>query len=302
MVARLFINKNKMNFIKAIAALSLLTAGIICSSCGDDDSENGIQDNPPVLIQNKPSKVVDLGLSVKWATCNLGAATPEEVGDYYAWGETTPKNEYTETNYFDSDYSKFTLNGKWSICGTARDAAYVELGEDWRMPTAAQISELVNGCTWTEETVNGIKGRRGTAPNGNSIFLPYTGMFAGSNIESPNGMGCYWGGELYTDATRSGKYATELAFFSGSELRSTSYYRWEGMAIRPVYIGTELGNKDNTPSDDDDDTPVTPPSDEIEDNLPSEAKSFVGYWLNPDQYKSDVRPHLYCSADGILTN
>lgn len=290
-----------MNFIKTIAALSLLTAGIVCTSCGEDDPEISVQDTPPVTNPGQTEqteKVVDLGLSVKWATCNLGANFPEEIGDYYAWGETASKNEYTEGNYFDSNYSKFTLTGNRSVCGTAWDAAYVKLGKDWRMPTAAEIKELVSKCTWTEETVNGIMGQRGIASNGKSIFLPYTGMFAGSKIELPNGMGCYWGGELYTDALRSNKRASELSFFSGSAPTFADYYRWEGMAIRPVYIGTEFGNDDNQSSDDEEE-PVVPPSDEIEDNLPSEAKSFVGFWENPDYYNSDVRPHLYCSADGI---
>lgn len=286
-----------MKFIKTIFALALLATGMTCISCSSDDSENEDPNNPPIYNPEKSAKVVDLGLSVKWATCNLGANYPKEIGDYYAWGETSTKNEYSEANYFDSGYSIFTLNGNKSICGTNRDAAYVKLGKDWRMPTTAEITELINKCTWTDATVNGVKGRRGTASNGKSIFLPYTGMFAGTGIESPNIMGCYWGGELYADATRSNKYSSEISFFSQSEIHASSYYRWEGLAIRPVYIGTEFGNEDNLPSDDNENL-ETPPSDDIEDNLPSEAKLLVGYWSNSGSSR-EYCPNLYLSADGI---
>lgn len=281
-----------MKFFKTITSLSFLLTVSVCTSCSNDISD--VEPLPPGTGGNA-EPVVDLGLSVKWATCNLGADSPEEIGDYYSWGETTTKNEYTETNYFDANYSIFTLSGKNSkISGTDKDAAYVKLGEDWRMPTTEEISELVNGCKWTEETVNGVSGMRGKASNGNSIFLPVTGMFAGNEVQSTS-QGCYWSGELHADNARSGKYASMLTFFKGSEIHAGNYYRFEGMAIRPVYVGTEIEGED-TPSDDD---PGTPPSDDIEDNLPAEAKQFVGYWLNPDQYKSEVRPHLYCSADGI---
>lgn len=281
-----------MKFFKTITALSFLLTMGVYTSCSSDDSD--VEPLPPGTEGNT-ELVVDLGLSVKWATCNLGANSPEQIGDYYAWGETTTKNEYSETNYFDANYSIFTLSGKNSkISGTDQDVAYVKLGEDWRMPTIEEVHELINSCTWIEESVNGVHGMRGKASNGNSIFLPITGMFAGDKVQSTS-QGCYWNGELYADNARSSKYASMLTFFKGGDIHASNYYRWEGMAIRPVYVGTEIGGGGNTSDDD----PVNPPSDDIEDNLPTEAKQFVGYWLNPDQYKSDVRPHLYCSADGI---
>ncbi len=283
-----------MKFFKTITTLLfLLTVGVY-TSCSSDDS-----DVAPLSpdTEGNTELVVDLGLSVKWATCNLGANSPEQIGDYYAWGETTTKDEYTETNYFDANYSAFTLSRKTKICGTEWDVAYVKLGKNWRMPTTEEIRELVNNCTWTEETMNGVHGMRGTASNGNSIFLPITGMFAGNAVQSAS-QGCYWGGELHADNTRSSKYASMLTFFKGNEIHASNYYRFEGMAIRPVYVGKGIEDDDanDNPADDNQDTP---PSDNIEDNLPAEAKQFIGYWLNPDQYKSDVRPHLYCSADGI---
>lgn len=280
-----------MKFFKTITALSFLLTMGVYTSCSSDDSD--VEPLPPGTEGNT-ELVVDLGLSVKWATCNLGANSPEQIGDYYAWGETTTKNEYSETNYFDANYSIFTLSGKNSkISGTDQDVAYVKLGEDWRMPTIEEVHELINSCTWTEESVNGVHGMRGKASNGNSIFLPITGMFAGDKIQSTS-QGCYWNGELYADNARSSKYASMLTFFKGGEVHASNYYRWEGMAIRPVYEGTEIGGGGNTSDDD----PVSPPSDDIEDNLPTEAKLFVGYWGNSGGSR-EYCPALYLSKDGI---
>lgn len=279
-----------MKLINTIISLPLLFAGI-CTSC--DKSNTGSE--PQTTNPDINSEIVtDLGLSVKWATCNIGANAPEQIGNYYAWGETHTKDEYTETNYFDTNYTLFNLTDKKIIIGTNYDIAYKKLGKDWRLPTTEEIQELTTKCVWKEETINGVHGIRGTAPNGNSIFLPATGMFAGNNVQS-KAQGCYWAGELYNDNTVSNKYASMLTFFNGQDIHVSNYYRFEGMAIRPVYIGSSSGNEENP----DDNETVSPPIDDIEDNLPTEAKMFVGYWLNPDQYQSAIRPHLYCSADGI---
>lgn len=208
--------------------LSMVIMCIAANSCSSDDE-------PTLTGDENKSAYVDLGLSVKWATCNVGATVPEEIGSYYAWGETSTKSEYTETNYFDAGFSKYKLSGTKKIYGTNKDIAYTKLGKDWRMPTTAEINELINACTWTNDVVNGVNGVRGTASNGNSIFLPVTGMYAGASIQSSS-QGCYWGGELYTDAQKSSKYASMISFFKGAKPRSSNYYRYEGMAIRPVYI------------------------------------------------------------------
>ena len=112
---------------------------------------------------------IDLGLSVKWASCNIGASSPERTGGYYACGETEVKSNYTWETY------KYYANGKYtsigtSICGTQYDVAHVKWGGQWRMPTLAELKELVNECTWTWTTLNGVKGMKVTGPNGNSIF------------------------------------------------------------------------------------------------------------------------------------
>ena len=118
--------------------------------------------------------VVDLGLSVYWCSCNVGAETPEEFGDYYAWGETSPKSRYTEDNYsyYNSSTTQYIDIGS-DISGTQYDAATVNLGSDWRMPTKEQMQELLDKCTWEWTQINNINGYKVTAVNGNSIFIPY---------------------------------------------------------------------------------------------------------------------------------
>lgn len=126
------------------------------------------------------AEAVDLGLSVKWATCNIGAVLPEECGNYYAWGETEPKEIYDWDTYiywsdlnFDGDYSSSEITNIGSnISGTQYDVAKLEWGEQWRMPTKEEFEELLN-CEWEQKYVNGCHGYEVTGPNGNSIFLPY---------------------------------------------------------------------------------------------------------------------------------
>ncbi len=130
-------------------------------------------------------KVVDLGLSVKWATCNVGAESPEDYGEYYAYAEKTTKNKYSERNYlffyydyqFDGQYSYYeSIPGVGAdISGSVYDVVAEQWGEGWRMPTHKEMQELVDSCTWTWTTKEGVIGYKVTGPNGNSIFLPASG-------------------------------------------------------------------------------------------------------------------------------
>lgn len=124
---------------------------------------------------------VDLGLSVKWATCNVGATKPEEYGDYFAWGETTPKSTYDwETyKYCNGSFDSLTKYNNSSIFGTedykktlelADDAARANWGGSWRMPTKAEQDELREKCTWTWTTQNGVKGCKVTSKTTVSLF------------------------------------------------------------------------------------------------------------------------------------
>lgn len=124
--------------------------------------------------------VVDLGLSVYWCSCNVGAESPEEYGDYYAWGETKPKSSYTLKNYsYYNDETKVYTDIGENISGTEYDAATVNLGSDWRMPTRDEMLELIENCTWEWTQINSINGYKVTGINGNSIFIPAAGMYNG---------------------------------------------------------------------------------------------------------------------------
>lgn len=127
--------------------------------------------------------VVDLGLSVYWCSCNVGAEAPEEYGDYYAWGETKPKSSYTEESYsyYNNDTKVYTDIGE-NISGTEYDAATVNLSSDWRMPTKDEFQELLDKCTWEWTQINGINGYKVTAENGNSIFIPAAGWNARNKV------------------------------------------------------------------------------------------------------------------------
>lgn len=166
---------------------------------------------------------VDLGLSVKWATCNVGAYTPGDYGNYYAWGETSTKSHYDNS----ASYGK-----SWSYIGgnSSRDAATANWGGSWRMPTKAEFQELKDNCTWTWTTQNGKNGYKVTGPNGQSIFLPAAGFGYGSSIGNVGEDGYYWSstaGESYTGSAC-------LLWFIGNNVMVDWSDRNEGYSVRPV--------------------------------------------------------------------
>ena len=188
---------------------------------------------------------IDLGLSVKWASLNLGATKPEEFGDYYAWGETEPKDDYSWSSYkwcmgsndsmikyntvSSSGHNGFT-DGK-TVLDPEDDAASVNLGGDWRMPTFAEWEELLDNCTWTWVTLNGVNGRLVTASNGNSIFLPAAGSWNNAKLYDAGSWGYYKSSTLY----EPGSYrARGVTFFSDAIMRSMND-RYYGECVRPVY-------------------------------------------------------------------
>lgn len=118
---------------------------------------------------------VDLGLSsmTLWASHNVGATNPEDDGDFFAWGETSARTNFTFENYL---YYNSQTNGFFDIgtdiASTQFDAASANWGSSWHLPTYTQIEELINQCTWTYITYNNVGGYMVTGNNGNSIFLP----------------------------------------------------------------------------------------------------------------------------------
>ena len=178
---------------------------------------------------------VDLGLSVKWATCNVGATTPEEYGDYFAWGETTTKANYSSSNSptYGLSNSKLLSQGYIDSEGnlTAQyDAARANWGGTWRMPTRKELNELNTQCTWTWTTQNSVNGYKVTGPSGASIFLPAAGYRNGSSLSRAGYSGYYWSSTPYGNRD---DYAYYLDF-SSSSLYMYYDYRNYGLSVRPV--------------------------------------------------------------------
>ena len=185
---------------------------------------------------------VDLGLSVKWATCNVGASKAEDSGSYFAWGETTAKSTYNWSTYkyCNGSYDSLTKYNTSSSYGTVDnktqleltdDAAHVNWGGAWRMPTDAELTELRTECTWTWTTQNGVNGYKVTSKTiGNSIFLPAAGLGSDSSLGNAGSYGLYWSSSFGT-GNPSG--AWNVYFYSSSVYRSY-YDRYYGFSVRPV--------------------------------------------------------------------
>ncbi len=188
---------------------------------------------------------VDLGLSVKWATCNVGATKPEEYGDYFAWGETQPTDYYDWSTYkwCNGSYKTHTKYCTDSYFGTvdnkttlemSDDAAHANWGGSWRMPTDAELTELREQCTWTWTTQNGVYGYKVTSKKSGytnkSIFLPAAGYRDDSDLYDAGSLGLYWSSSLSTDSPYD---ACEL-YFDSDDVDRSSNGRCYGQSVRPV--------------------------------------------------------------------
>ena len=228
-------------------------------------------------VPSQPThEYVDLGLSVKWATCNVGASKPEEYGDYFAWGDTEPLYEsgYAQenpqshwksgktggynwvnapyqtantTSYSSIRWTKYVgsttssykdpsatdADALKTVLDPEDDAAHVNWGGSWRMPTYGEQEELINNCTWTWTTINGIKGYRVQSNKyGYSdrwIFLPAAGCRYSTDLNYVGSYGGYWSSSLYTDNPVD---AYDLGFYSGDYYAYGS--RDNGQSVRPV--------------------------------------------------------------------
>lgn len=207
--------------------------------------ENGYLADGIDVVLSEIRQYVDLGLpsGLLWATFNVGSNTPDDYGDYFAWGETQPKSTYNWYTYqycnantmiikyctnSSSGYNGFTDNLITLL--PEDDAATTNWGNDWRMPKWEEWEELLNNTTSTWTTVNGINGRLLTASNGNSIFLPAAGYIDGSNLCNDGSYGCYWSSSLSWSHSH---YANRFNFDS-ENCNITSFYRYHGLTIRPV--------------------------------------------------------------------
>lgn len=213
---------------------------VVCEPEGGDDSGGTV---PPGVTSEEALvfEAVDLGLSVKWASCNVGAESPEDYGRYYAWGETDEKDCYdwstykwcngssdTQTKYC-TDSSYGIVDNK-TVLDPEDDVAHMKWGGGWRMPTWLDIQELCCNCSWEWTSVNGVKGYEVVGTNGNSIFLPAAGYRTGTEVNGRGSYGYYWSGTLRKNGS---DYAYGLYFYSGL-CDWGCYDRSLGFTVRPV--------------------------------------------------------------------
>lgn len=195
-------------------------------------------------VKTIPDNAVDLGLpsGTLWADRNVGADTPEGYGDYYAWGETTPKSLYNWSSYkwcngSETTMTKYCTNSSYgtvdnkTVLDAEDDAATANWGNEWRMPTYAEYAELDAECTWAWTTQNGVKGYKVTGPNGNSIFLPAAGYSCSDNVNYVGSNGSYWSSSLVEDGRSHIAYYISLGSFD-----HFIYYtsRGDGRSVRAV--------------------------------------------------------------------
>lgn len=213
----------------------ILFSPILLVACSDDNEPIG---------DGSQYEYVDLGLpsGTLWATMNVGAKSPEEFGDFFAWGETSTKKKYDLSTYkwnkknkmskYCVDKEHGTVDNKTEL-DVVDDAAYVNWGTSWRIPTSKQISELQTECTWQWTTRNGVNGYLVTSKhNSNSLFLPAAGYRLDADLSSKGVLGSYWSRNLDTD---NSSRAHGMEFVMGS-------YGWiiigreEGLSVRAVRL------------------------------------------------------------------
>ncbi len=229
--------------------LTLSALLILISSCSKDDNSEYI---PPY---------VDLGLSVKWATCNVRASQPQEYGEYFAWGETSSKDRYYWSTYkynvgeFDEDVMEsltkycpkagFGYNGytdTLSVLELSDDVANVRWGGNWRLPTAKEFQELRDSCEWEWTSLNGVKGFKITSKvtgfTEQSIFLPAAGYKSGSKLFNSDPTVTYWTNTLYSKWPYF-TYCITYHFDEDKDINSSIYIgnsgRYIGRPIRAVW-------------------------------------------------------------------
>ncbi len=244
----------------ALICGAMLVSFTACENGNEPNNGGNNSSNGGNLVNGH--EYVDLGLSVMWATCNIGASSSDEIGDYFAWGEVETKSYYGfekegdykwgvynadyETNYGMTKYNQ--TDGK-TILDLSDDAAHVNWGGSWRMPTQEEQEELLEKCKieWSYvrnsagEAVNGYKM---TGPNGNSIFFPCaTGYYANAehyNYEQKNGgYAHYWSSSIYEDGYMRASHAAQIIMWMPNDgenhILAYQFSRFYGCPIRPVY-------------------------------------------------------------------
>ena len=224
--------------------------GKITMRAGKGDLDPAITAVAAKIVDYFPENVyVDLGLSVKWAICNVGASKPEEYGDYYAWGETEPKDFYfwSTYKYCDGAYKSLTkysdsacgidgFSDNKSVLDPEDDVAHVKWGGNWRIPTKDELEELRTKCTWTSTTLNGVKGYSVTSNvdgyTDRSIFLPATGMRIRQWTLNTDTIGRFWGNSIEIEDDSDEAVYLDFNFSRGPG--RFSIVRCFGQCVRPV--------------------------------------------------------------------
>ena len=197
-------------------AFALLTTNCMLGQIVIKDSD--LCPNKNFVEVKNGHECVDLGLpsGLKWSTCNVGASSPSDFGEYYAWGEIQPKSNYSQSNYM---YHDTQLKNIF-------DAVRLLWHGKWRMPTTGEVDELQKNCKWTQAILNGHHGVFITGRNGNSIFLPAAGVFVDKEKKLVETEGRYW----TSSAMDNGK----ALYFKTKDAEKEHYFRSCGLSIRPV--------------------------------------------------------------------
>ena len=230
-----------------------------------NDVDEVVFEDETTPLDTTPSsnhEYVDLGLSsgTLWATYNIGATKPEEYGDYFAWGETEPKDVYDWSTYkyatyatlkYDSEWgeydfdsiTKYNMSGRYGIIDSLStllsedDAATANWGPEWRMPTNEEQRELVKECQRQVTEVNGVYGAKFTGKNGNSVFFPAAGCRYGSGVFHKGNDGGYWTSSLGEESESLARY---LGFDVKVDVKGVYWFddstRGTGCSVRAVRV------------------------------------------------------------------
>lgn len=236
-------------FLSAIAVVSIISL----LGCDDENKIQNEKNDKPVSTDSIPEAVsfayVDLGLSVYWATFNVGATKPEEYGDYYAWGETETKTDYSWETYkwcngSENTLTKYCNNSEYGYNGYTDDkyvldpeddVVQVKWGGNWRMPTREEMEELMNSCSWTWDCIDSIEGFKVIGPSGNSIFLPDAGYYSGTEWIKSESFEDNRDGDLWSSTPGDDYKSYFVYFLTGRPYKGvTQYDRYRGWSVRPV--------------------------------------------------------------------
>ncbi|MDE6650023.1 MAG: fibrobacter succinogenes major paralogous domain-containing protein [Muribaculaceae bacterium] len=229
--------------IAGILALSIIVmSGLLLHENSNSDAQVTVRkirtsNDGPLTGTINDHDWVDLGLpsGLKWATTNVGASTPEDFGDYFAWGETCPKTVYADTNCitYRKDFADMTRERIVDQQGDLtknHDAASSNWGNSWRMPTDEEFKELIETCKWEFTENDATTGYLITGPNNQSIFLVAAGYCIGEKVVDQEDLGDYWSATAVKDMNR----VSNSLGFSPKSYGRRCYARYRGRTIRPV--------------------------------------------------------------------